>query len=91
MRRSAILISLLALLLLTAALAPFFKSDPGLVLIHFRDWTIEMSVLVLLGGFLVTWIVVQFAALAVPAAVGNGPEGGGKAGAGCNWKKACSR
>ena len=49
MKRSVILISALALLLLTAALAPMFKSDPGLVLIHFRDWTIEMSVLVLAG------------------------------------------
>jgi HemY protein len=59
MRRSVLLLSVLALLLLTAALAPFFKSDPGIVLIHFRQWTIETSVLVLAGAVILLWLGAQ--------------------------------
>ncbi|MEE4173149.1 MAG: heme biosynthesis HemY N-terminal domain-containing protein [Xanthomonadales bacterium] len=59
MKRSVILLSVLGLLLLTAAIAPVFRNDPGLVQIHFLGLTIETSVLVLLGGFLVLWGVVQ--------------------------------
>lgn len=59
MRRGLLLFSILALLLLTAALAPLFKSDPGLVQVHFLDWTIETSVLVLLGGLLALWALIQ--------------------------------
>jgi HemY protein len=47
------------LLLLTAAIAPLFKSDPGHVLINFMDWTVETSVLVLFLAILLFWIVVQ--------------------------------
>ena len=59
MRRSALLLIALALLLLAGALAPVFKSDPGHVLINFRDWTIETSVLVLVAAVLLTWLLVQ--------------------------------
>ncbi len=61
MKRSFLLLSLLALLLLAGALAPMFKSDPGHVLINFGDWTIETSVLVLVSALLVLWFVVQIA------------------------------
>ena len=59
MKRSFLLFITLALLLLTAALAPVFKADPGHVLINFRDWTIETSVLVLFIGLLLIWFLVQ--------------------------------
>jgi HemY protein len=58
-KRSVILLTALGLLLLTAAIAPVFKNDPGLVQIHFLGLTIETSVLVLLGGFLLLWAIVQ--------------------------------
>ena len=61
MKRSFILLSLLALLLLAGALAPMFKSDPGHVLINFGDWTIETSVLVLASALLILWFIVQIA------------------------------
>lgn len=60
MKRSFMLIVTLALLLLAAALAPVFKSDPGLVLINFRDWTIETSLLVLFGALLLLWVAVHY-------------------------------
>jgi len=59
MKRSVLLFSAIALLLLGAALAPLFRDDPGLVQIHFRDWTIETSVLVLVGAIVLLWILVQ--------------------------------
>lgn len=59
MKRPVLLLTALALLLLTAGLAPVFKSDPGMVLIHFRDWTIETSVLVLIGAVVLLWLLVQ--------------------------------
>jgi len=59
MKRSFLLLIALALLLLTAALAPVFKSDPGHVLINFLDWTIETSVLVLVLAVLLFWILIQ--------------------------------
>ena len=61
MKRSFLLILILALLLLASALAPLLKSDPGHVLINFGDWTIETSVLVLASALLVLWFVVQLA------------------------------
>lgn len=59
MKRSFYLLLILALLLLASALAPYFKSDPGHVLINFGDWTIETSVLVLALIFLILWFTVQ--------------------------------
>ena len=59
MKRSFLLFVALALLLLTAALAPVFKSDPGHVLITFMDWTIETSVLVLAVAVILLWIGFQ--------------------------------
>lgn len=61
MRRPVLLLTALGLLLLTAALAPVFKNDPGLVQIHFLDYTIETSVLVLVGSLVLLWSVVQIA------------------------------
>lgn len=60
MKRSVLLFVTLALLLLAAALAPLFKSDPGHVLINFQDWTIETSVLVLVAGLLLAWLLIHF-------------------------------
>jgi len=62
MKRSFLLILLLALLLAAAWLAPAFKTDPGHVLINFGDWTVETSVLVLATVFLVLWLLVQLIA-----------------------------
>ena len=59
MKRSFLLFVALALLLLTAALAPVFKSDPGHVLINFLDWTIETSVLVLAVAVILLWVGFQ--------------------------------
>ena len=59
MKRGLILLLILALLLLAAALAPVFKSDPGHVLINFGAWTLETSVLVLLSAFVILWLGVQ--------------------------------
>jgi HemY protein len=59
MKSWLLLFALLALLLLTAALAPLLKSDPGVVQVHFLDWTIETSVLVLVGAFLLLWLTLQ--------------------------------
>jgi HemY protein len=61
MKRSFLLLLVLALLLLAGALAPLLKSDPGQVLINFGDWTIETSVLVLVSVFLILWFIVQLA------------------------------
>ena len=61
MKRSFLLLLIIALLLLAGALAPMFKSDPGHVLINFGDWTIETSVLVLAMALLVLWFAVQIA------------------------------
>ena len=59
MKRSFLLLLLLALLLAAAWLAPAFKTDPGHVLINFGEWTVETSVLVLATAFLVLWLLVQ--------------------------------
>ncbi|HEY5776404.1 MAG TPA: heme biosynthesis HemY N-terminal domain-containing protein [Xanthomonadales bacterium] len=61
MKRSFLLLLVLALLLLASALAPLLKSDPGHVLINFGDWTIETSVLVLISVLLILWFAVQLA------------------------------
>jgi HemY protein len=59
MKRSLLLLIVVALLLTAGALAPVFKSDPGHVLINIGDWTVETSVLVLATLFLLLWVVVQ--------------------------------
>ena len=61
MKRSFLLLLILALLLLAGALAPMFRNDPGHVLINFGDWTVETSVLVLASAFLILWFAVQIA------------------------------
>ena len=57
MKAAFLIIMAIALALVAAAVAPVFKSDPGLVQIHFRGWTLETSVLVLLGALLVVWFL----------------------------------
>jgi len=59
MKRSVLLLLILALLLLASALAPLLKSDPGHVLINFGDWTVETSVMVLVSSLLILWFAVQ--------------------------------
>jgi HemY protein len=60
MRNAFLLLLALFLTLLAAALAPVFLADPGLVQIRFRGWTLEMSVLVLVLGILVIWLLLYF-------------------------------
>jgi HemY protein len=61
MKRSFLVLIAVAVALFAAAIAPVFKSDPGLVQIHFQGWTIETSVLVLLLAALALWLMVHFA------------------------------
>jgi HemY protein len=60
MRNAFLLFFALFLALLAAALAPVFLADPGLVQIRFRGWTLEMSVLVLILGILLLWLLLYF-------------------------------
>lgn len=60
MRKAFLLLVTMALVLLAAALAPVFLADPGVVQIRFRGWTLEMSVLVLLLGMVIAWLVLHF-------------------------------
>ncbi|MSQ99444.1 MAG: hypothetical protein EXR85_09160, partial [Xanthomonadales bacterium] len=61
MRNVFLLVLTLALLLLAAALAPAILVDPGLVQIRLRGWTVEMSVLVLVGAVVLVWLVLHLA------------------------------
>jgi len=56
MKRSFALLIIVFLVLLAAALAPLFKSDPGLVQVHMFGWTVETSVLVLAIAVLLVWL-----------------------------------
>jgi len=58
MKRAFLLLVAIALALFAAAIAPVFKSDPGLVQIHFRGWTLETSVLVLILAVVFAWLLV---------------------------------
>ncbi len=60
MKRSFLVVIAIVLALFAAAIAPVFKSDPGLVQIHFLGWTVETSVLVLVLAAAALWIVVLF-------------------------------
>lgn len=46
-----------AFAVLAAALAPVFLADPGLVQVRFGQWTVEMSLLVLVIAILLVWAV----------------------------------
>jgi HemY protein len=63
MKAAFLIIMAVALALLAAAVAPVFKADPGLVQIHFRGWTVETSVLVLVLAlvlvFLLLWLAIR--------------------------------
>jgi HemY protein len=61
MKTAFLVIVAVALALLAAALAPVFKSDPGLVQIHFRGWTLETSVLVLALALVLAWLLLWLA------------------------------
>jgi HemY protein len=56
-KKTFLLLIAVGLALLAAALAPVFKSDPGLVQIHFGGWTLETSVLVLVLAVLLVWLL----------------------------------
>jgi HemY protein len=58
MKSSFLILIAVALALLAAAIAPLFKTDPGLVQMHFRGWTIETSLLTLVLAMLALWILV---------------------------------
>ena len=58
MKRVFLVIVAVGLALFAAAIAPVFKSDPGMVRIHFLDWTVETSVLVLLLAIVLLWVLV---------------------------------
>ena len=60
MKRSFLVIIAIALALFAAAIAPVFKSDPGLVQIRFQGWTIETSVLILALAAVALWLIVHF-------------------------------
>ena len=58
MKTAFLVVFAILLALLAAALAPVFKADPGMVQVHFRGWTVETSVLVLVLGILLLWLIV---------------------------------
>ena len=58
MKATFLVLVAIILALVAAALAPVFKADPGMVQIHFLGWTVETSVLVLIFGVLLLWILV---------------------------------
>jgi HemY protein len=58
MKSSFLILIAVVLALLAAAIAPVFKTDPGLVQMHFRGWTIETSLLTLVLSVLALWLVV---------------------------------
>ncbi len=60
MKRSFLVVIAVVVTLLAAAIAPVFKSDPGLVQIYFQGWTIETSVLILVLAAVVLWLAVHF-------------------------------
>jgi HemY protein len=58
MKNSFLILIAVVLALLAAAIAPVFKTDPGMVQIHFRGWTVETSVLILVLTVLALWLLV---------------------------------
>jgi HemY protein len=58
MKKSFLILIAVVLALLAAAIAPLFKTDPGMVQIQFRGWTVETSVLVLILAILALWLLV---------------------------------
>ena len=59
MKRSFLVLIAITLGLFAAAVAPVFKSDPGLVKVHFLGWTIETSLLVMLLAALAVWLIMH--------------------------------
>jgi HemY protein len=58
MKNSFLVLIAVILALLAAAIAPVFKTDPGMVQVHFRGWTVETSVLILVVSVLAVWFLV---------------------------------
>ena len=61
MKSGFLILVAVALALFAAAIAPVFKSDPGLVRLHFLGLTVETTLLVLVFGILLLWILVWLA------------------------------
>jgi HemY protein len=61
MKRGFLILVAIALALFAAAIAPVFKSDPGLVRLHFLGWTVETTLLVLVFAILLVWFLVWLA------------------------------
>lgn len=59
MKRLLLIVLVVAALVAASLIAPFLAEDPGHVQLDIGDWRIEMSVLVLVGGVLLTWIVLS--------------------------------
>lgn len=60
MKRLLIIVLAVVALVATAFIAPFLADDPGHVQLEIGRWRIEMSVLVLVGAVLATWIALSF-------------------------------
>jgi len=58
MKKSFLILIAVALAILAAAIAPVFKTDPGMVQVHFRGWTVETSVSILVLTVLALWLLV---------------------------------
>jgi len=58
-KRLLIIILVALALVATALIAPFLAEDPGHVQLEIGSWRIEMSLLVLVGAVLLTWIVLS--------------------------------
>ncbi|QKK03079.1 MAG: tetratricopeptide repeat protein [Pseudomonadota bacterium] len=59
MKRLLLIVLVIAGLLAAGFLAPALVRDPGLVLIEFGSWRVEMSLLVLVLGVLVAWLLMS--------------------------------
>lgn len=59
MKRLILILLALAALVVTALAAPRLMSDPGLVSIDVGDYRLQMSLLTLVGGVILTWILIS--------------------------------
>lgn len=59
MRRLLVIVLVAAALVATALIAPFLAEDPGHVQLDIGSWRVEMSLLVLVGAVLLTWVALS--------------------------------
>ena len=59
MKRAFLILSILAVLVLTALVAPRLMDDPGYVMIDLGPWRVEMSLLTLVAGVVTSWILIS--------------------------------